>query len=64
MDINKEQFVYNLASKFSITESQAALLVDAFTSTLNENIAAGNNVSIDGFGSFKVQKYEKCHEMN
>ena len=55
MDINKTQFVALLAKKFSIRGHQAALLVDAFTSTLSEHIAAGNNVSIEGLGSFKVQ---------
>lgn len=55
MDINKTQFVALLAKKFSLKRQQAALLVDAFTTTLSENIAAGNNVSIEGLGSFKVQ---------
>lgn len=55
MDVNKEQFIGALASKFGVTISQAKILVDAFTQTLRENIAAGNNVSIDGIGTFKVQ---------
>lgn len=54
MDVNKEQFVSALASKFGVTQSQAKILVDAFTQTLRESIAAGNNVSIDGIGTFKV----------
>ena len=54
MEINKEQFIETIAEKFSIAKYQAAILVDAFTSTLNEHIQAGNNVSIDGLGSFKV----------
>lgn len=55
MDINKEQFIDGLASKFGVTKSQAKILVDAFTQALRENIAAGNNVSIEGLGTFKVQ---------
>ena len=55
MDIDTKQFVDELAEKFSITKPQAEILVDAFASTLRENIAAGNNVSIEGLGSFKVQ---------
>ncbi|MES2214778.1 MAG: HU family DNA-binding protein [Pseudomonadota bacterium] len=55
MDIDKKDFVAGLAKKFSITKTHASILVDAFTETLRENIAAGNNVSIEGLGSFKVQ---------
>ena len=54
MEINKEQFIETIAERFSIAKYQAAVLVDAFATTLNEHIQAGNNVSIDGLGSFKV----------
>jgi nucleoid DNA-binding protein len=56
MVIDKQQFIEALSSKFCIAKYQAAMLVEAFTSTLGENIAAGNEVNIEGLGSFKTFK--------
>jgi hypothetical protein len=53
MIIDKQQFIEALSSRFSIAKYQAAMLVEAFTTTLGENIAAGNEVNIEGLGSFK-----------
>jgi hypothetical protein len=56
MVIDKQQFIEALSKKFSIAKYQAAMLVEAFTTTLSENIAAGNEVNIEGLGSFKTFK--------
>ena len=53
-NVNKEEFVCQLADKYGYTKKSAAELIDAFTSTILDNIALGNTVSIYGFGCFDI----------
>ncbi len=54
--MGKAQIVARLAERMGKDEKEAALWLDAVTETLYETIAAGECVTMTGFGGFYVEE--------
>ncbi len=54
--MNKGQLVESIASKSELTNKQAQAAVNAFIDTVKEALAAGDSVSLIGFGTFLVRE--------
>lgn len=52
--MNKAEFEKHIASTNSITQTEAGNIIDMFTSSVISALAAGEEISLIGFGSFKV----------
>jgi DNA-binding protein HU-beta len=52
--MNKSQLVEAIAHQTDINKKQAAATLDAITSTITSSLASGEEVSLVGFGTFKV----------
>ena len=52
--MNKTELVAAIAEKAGITKDAAKKAVDAFTVTVTETIASGEDVALVGFGTFTV----------
>lgn len=50
--MNKNNFSKYIADNLNISKVQANILIDAFTTNLNQAIFEGYTVSIDNFGAF------------
>lgn len=50
--MNKKHFSKYIADNLNISNIQANILIDAFTTNLNQAIFEGYTVSIDNFGAF------------
>ena len=50
--MNKKHFSKYIADNLNISKLQANILIDTFTTNLNQAIFEGYTVSIDNFGSF------------
>lgn len=55
MQINRDQFITQLAARQHCTKTEAAQRLDDVLSTITENVSAGNAVAFHGFGQFTVQ---------
>jgi DNA-binding protein HU-beta len=53
--MNKENLVEKIAEKFSFTKKQALEVVNFVFDQIVENLKKGEDVSISGFGTFKVK---------
>ena len=54
--MTKRDIVNEVANKQGMTKKQAAIAVDAVLDAIKEALAAGDKVSMVGFGSFSVKK--------
>lgn len=54
--MNKSELVAAVAEKAGITKTDADRVVNAFTATVQETLAKGEDVSLVGFGTFSVKK--------
>ncbi|GAC1566292.1 MAG: HU family DNA-binding protein [Ktedonobacteraceae bacterium] len=52
--VGKEELVHLIAAKAKIELKEADRLVDAFTETVQEEVAKGHQVRLMGFGSWKL----------
>jgi DNA-binding protein HU-beta len=52
--MRKQELVKSVAAKINQSESQTTQLVNAVFDTIQEALAQGEEVSISGFGSFRV----------
>ncbi len=52
--MNKSELVEAIAASADISKKAAASVVDAFTAQVTLQLAAGNEVALVGFGTFKV----------
>lgn len=52
--MNKAELVALVAEKAELTKKQAAAAVEAVTAGIIEDVAAGNKVSLIGFGTFET----------
>ncbi len=50
--INRTDFIDLLATSLGISKAQAENIVNTFIDTIIENVAAGKDVNLTGFGSF------------
>ena len=54
--MNKAELVAAIADHAELTKTQAAAVVDAFTSTITKALKKGDTVTLVGFGTFAVRK--------
>ena len=54
--MNKAELVTAIAEHAELTKTQAAAVVDAFTSTITKALKKGDTVTLVGFGTFSVRK--------
>jgi len=52
--MTKTEFIQKLASDVDTTQKEAGLFLDSFINTIGEELKAGNEVSIMGFGKFSA----------
>ena len=52
--MNKPELTAYVAKATNMTQEQAAKAIDAIVSTIQDTLAAGNEVALIGFGSFSV----------
>ena len=52
--MDKFQFIQYSAKRYGIDDSVAETMVDMFTDCLQELVAAGHSIEIDGLGEFKT----------
>jgi len=56
--MNKAQLVEAIAKEADISKSKAGSAVDAFVDSIAKSLKKGQDVTIVGFGTFKVSKRE------
>ena len=54
--MTKAELIANVAKKAELTQKDTEAAVNAFFSTVQESLAAGENVQIIGFGTFEVRE--------
>lgn len=54
--MNKAQLIDAIAANADLSKSSAARALDAFTDAVTNALAAGNKVSLTGFGNFEVKE--------
>lgn len=59
--MNKKELVENVAKEAKITRVDAEKVLDAVLETISETLAAGEKVSLVGFGTFET-KYRAARE--
>lgn len=52
--MNKTELIDALAAKCDLSKAAAARAVDGFTEIVTETLAAGDTISLIGFGNFSV----------
>ena len=55
--MNKGEFINYISEKNSCTKVEAEKVIDMFTSSVIDAIAAGNEISLIGFGNFSHLNY-------
>lgn len=53
--MNKPELTRAVSEKADISQTKAGLVVDAFTDAITQVLAAGDAVSLVGFGTFEVK---------
>ena len=54
--MTKLEIATDLYDKFGFSKRESARIVDMFFEIIKENLAAGENVNISGFGNFVVKQ--------
>ena len=54
--MTKAELIANVAKKAELTQKDTEAAVNAFFSTVQESLAAGENVQVIGFGTFQVRE--------
>lgn len=54
--MNKAQLIDAIAANADLSKASAARALDAFTDAVTNALAAGNKVSLTGFGNFEVKE--------
>lgn len=62
--MNKQEIIKNLADEMEITQVEAKRLFDATFDELSSILADGDQVNIQGFGTFSVKKLEERKGFN
>jgi len=52
--MNKTELVDNIASKAGVSKSKAKAVLDATLETIKRSLGRGEDVTLTGFGTFKV----------
>ena len=53
--MNKDELVHMLAAKAKVTQVDAKKVVTAFIEIIEKTVSMGEKVTLQGFGTFKVQ---------
>ena len=53
--MNKQELIAAVAAQAELSKADAARAVDAFVSTISDALAAGDSVTLVGFGTFAVK---------
>ena len=54
--MNKTELVEQVAEQADISKAQAAAVINSITASVTSTLAAGNTVSLIGFGSFQTKQ--------
>ena len=54
--MNKSELIEAMASKSGLTKKDAALALDAFTTTVTETLSKKDTVALIGFGTFSTSE--------
>ena len=54
--MNKSELIDAMASKTGLKKKDIGACIEAFTSTVTETLAKGDNVALIGFGAFSTSK--------
>ncbi|MBC8515094.1 HU family DNA-binding protein [bacterium] len=57
--MTKSELAAALATRLEITAAQANAFIDAFSSTVENNLARGDTISIRGFGAFRTRRRKR-----
>ena len=52
--MNKSQLIKNIAASANLTQAQATAALQAFETSIIDELANGGEVTLTGFGTFKV----------
>ena len=52
--MNKSQLIKNIAASANLTQAQATAALQAFETSIIDELANGGEVALTGFGNFKV----------
>jgi len=55
--MTKEELVKKIAEKTNFPEGEVSQVVDAFTEQIKSQLAQGEKIKINGFGSFVLTKH-------
>lgn len=56
MALSKQDLIATLANAAGITKRAAQMALEALTGTITKELKKGNNVTVTGFGTFRVSK--------
>ena len=62
--MNKAELVEKVAGEVGLTKKDVNNVVDAVTSAITDSLAAGEKVTLVGFGTFQVQKRKARQGVN
>lgn len=62
--MNKEDLIKEIASKTTISKKDANKILDALTDTIMEVVAAGEKITLVGFGSFEQRARQERQGRN
>ncbi len=54
--MNKEELVQEVAKKASVSQKEAAEIINAWVDTVQKTVAKGKKVTLVGFGTFESRK--------
>lgn len=54
--MNKSELIESIAAESGLSKADADKALDAFTKTVSDTLAAGGEVALTGFGTFKVSQ--------
>ncbi len=56
MALSKQDLIATLANAAGVTKRASQMALEALTTTITKELKKGNNVTITGFGTFRVSK--------
>ncbi len=62
--MNKTELITAVAAGAGITKKQAAAAVEAFVAAAEDTVAAGDKLSLLGFGTFEAKSYKETTARN
>jgi DNA-binding protein HU-beta len=63
-DLNKQEFIDEVAAKSGLSSKDAAKAVNAFLDSIMDTLKAGGEVAFTGFGKFTTQRHAERQGVN